>query len=263
VNRALAGKFEQATWLVAEIGHRRDWWAVPRHPFHERWSAGRLTAAELQTYAGEHHHVAVALADVSRRAAMLAEEMLHEQLAGHWADREREVELWCEFAAATGWSPQSAWCYAADPLPETVAGAQAWTGDAERSLAEHLVTMYALETAQAEVARPLLGALLGQYGFADDGSTRYFALRCRGDAGAAGLLEAALTGLLPVPDPFSLVRRAELTYRAYWELLDGVDRFAQNGGFTGLATGAGASGSAPGARSGAPPPGGPPGQAAH
>jgi pyrroloquinoline quinone (PQQ) biosynthesis protein C len=231
VNRTIAGKLTQATWLVAEIDHRRDWWAAQRHPFHERWSAGQLTPAELQAYAGEHHHAVVAIADVSRRAAMLADGMLHDELVSHWGERERELELWCEFAAATGWSPGTSWYYAADPLPETAAASRTWMGDAERSLAEHLVTVYALETAQAETARPLLGALLSHYGFDEDGSTRWFELRCRGEDGPAGLIEAALTGVLPVSDPFALVRRAELTYRAHWEMLDGVDRFSRTAGF--------------------------------
>ena len=204
----LAGRFEQAAWLLAEVDHRRDYWAGRRHPFHERWFAGELAAQELQIFAEEHHHVVITLAEIAQRAAALADGMLGEQLGHHADARERDVQLWCRFAAVTGWSPSTAWYYAAEPLPETAAGVGVWTGDAERSLAAHLVTIYALETAQAEVARPQLDALLGRYGFADDGSTRYFSRRCQGDAGPAGLIAAALTGLLPVADPFALVRQA-------------------------------------------------------
>ena len=113
----IASRFEQARWLLAEILHRRDWWAAPRHRFYERWSAGDLTRAELQTYAGEHHHAVTALADVSGRAAALAEGMLHQELTRHHHEREQDVDLWCQFAIATGWPPSAAWCYAADPLP--------------------------------------------------------------------------------------------------------------------------------------------------
>ena len=223
----LSGRFDQAAWLLAEIGHRRDYWGVGRHPLHRRWCAGELAAEDLQTYAEEHHHLVVTLADVAQRAAALADGLLGEQLDRLAAGFERDVELWCAFAAATGWSPAVAWCYGAEPLPETAAAVGVWTGDAERSLESHLVTLYALETAQAEVARPQLAALLGRYGFADDRRTGYFGRRCLGDGGSAGLMEAALTGLLPVADPFALVRHAELTCRAYWELLDGVARFTR------------------------------------
>ena len=228
----IASRFEQAAWLVAEVVHRRDWWTAQRHPFHDRWFTGELTRAELQVYADEHYHAVVALADVSRRAAQLAEGMLHEQLLRHCAERQRGVQEWCRFAVATGWRASAGWYDGADPLPETAAAAEDWAGDTERSLAEHLVTIYALETAHAGVARPQLDALLGRYGFDDDRSTGYFSDRCRGDDGPAGLVEAALTGLLPVPDPFALLRRAELTYRAYWELLDGIDRFVRASGLT-------------------------------
>ena len=220
-------RFEQASWLLAEIRHRQDCWPGRRHPFHQRWFAGELTADELQTYAGEHHHVVVALADVTRRAAALADGMLREELVRHGAQRERGVDLWCAFALATGWSGSAGWYFAADPLLETTTAADVWVGDAHRSLAEHLVTLYALETAHAEVAQPQLDALLGHYGFDTDDSTRYFSGRCQGDSGPVGLIEAALIGLLPVTDPFALIRRAEVTYRAYWDLLDGIDRFSR------------------------------------
>ena len=81
-----------------------------------------------------------------------------------------------------------------------------------------------MEAAQAEVARLQLDGLLGRYGFADGPSTRYFSLRCRGDEGPAGLIGAALTGLLPVRDPFGLLRQAELAFRVSRDLLDGVSR---------------------------------------
>jgi pyrroloquinoline quinone (PQQ) biosynthesis protein C len=220
------GRFQQARWLMAEIDHRRDWWAAERHPFYARWSAGELSAEDLQVFAAEHHHVATTLVDVAHRAVALADGLLGEQLARHLTERDQELEMWCEFAVASGWPRSSAWWFGADPSPETELSAARWTGDAERPLATHLVTLYALETAMADVARPLLDALLGRYGFSRSASVAYFERRLRGDDGAAGLIEAALTGLLPVADPFVLLRQAEVSYRAYWELLDGVSRMA-------------------------------------
>jgi pyrroloquinoline quinone (PQQ) biosynthesis protein C len=230
VSDAIVDRFEQASWLLAEILHRRDYWAARRHPFHERWFAGALSAAELQAYAAEYHHAVVVAADVCARAATLADGLLAEELLRLRTQREREVQEWCAFAIGAGWPASAAWSFAADPLPETTACADVWTGDHHRSLAEHLVTLYALETAAAEVARPALDALLGRYGFDTDDATRYFSRRCLGDAGPAGLIQAALTGLLPVADPFALIRHAELAYRAYWDLLNGVDQYSRQAG---------------------------------
>jgi len=220
----IAGRFEQATWLMAEIDHRRDRWTAERHPFYVRWCAGELTAEDLQVYAAEHHHVAAALVGVTRRAAEVATGLLRQELIREAAERDRELEMWCEFAVAAGWPRSAGWWFGVDPLPETELSAARWTGDAERPLATHLVTLYALETAVADVARPLLDALLGGYGFSRSASVAYFERRLRGDAGVAGLVEAGLTGLLPVADPVVLVRHAEVSYRAYWDLLDGVSR---------------------------------------
>jgi pyrroloquinoline quinone (PQQ) biosynthesis protein C len=220
----ITGRFEQAEWLMAEIAHRRDWWAAAHHPFYARWAAGELSVADLQSYAAEHHHVAATLADLAHRAASLADGLLRDELARQAREREQELELWCEFAVGAGWPRSAGWWFAADPLPETELSVARWTGEPERPLAAHLVTMYALETALADVARPLLHALQGRYGFTRSASVAYFERRLAGDQGAAGLTEAGLTGLLPVADPFVLLRQAEVTYRGYWELLDGVAR---------------------------------------
>ncbi len=220
----IEGRFEQATWLLAEIDHRRERWTADRHPFYVRWSAGDLTAADLQAYADEHHHVAATVADVTRRAAALAGGLLRAELTRQVIERDDELEMWGEFSVAAGWPRSAAWWFGAEPLPETELAAARWAGDADRSLAAHLVTLYALETAVADVARPLLDALQGRYGFSRSASVAYFERRLRGDAGAAGLIEAGLTGLLPVEDPFALLRHAEVSYRAYWELLDGISR---------------------------------------
>ena len=220
----IAGRLEQATWLMAEIDHRREWWAAERHPVYARWSAGELTGDDLRTYAAEHYHVAAALAGVTHRAAGLAEGLLRAELTREARERDDELEMWCEFAVAAGWPRSAGWWFGADPLPETELSVAQWTGDRQRPLAVHLVTLYALETALGDVARPLLDALLGRYDFSRSASVAYFERRLRGDAGAAGLIEAGLTGLLPVADPYVLLRQAEVSYRAYWELLDGVSR---------------------------------------
>jgi hypothetical protein len=51
---------------------------------------------------------------------------------------------------------------------------------------------------------------------------RYFGLQAERAAGDAGLIQAALTSLLPLVRPLALVRQAESALRHYWELLDGL-----------------------------------------
>lgn len=216
---ALHSRFAQAERLRTEIDHLHEAWDLRRHPFLGRWSAGELAATELQVYAAEHHYAAVALAGASRRAAGLTDGLLADELTRHADDQEDYLELWFEFAVEAGWC-RSAWYFGEDPLPETVACARAWAGES-RPLEEHLVTVYATESLFAQMAPLQLTALIDRYGF-DARSLGYFELRSERAAADAGLMQAALTSLLPVPSPHRLLNQAELTYRSYWELLDGV-----------------------------------------
>jgi pyrroloquinoline quinone (PQQ) biosynthesis protein C len=149
--------------------------------------------------------------------------MLAEELTRLADDQEDYLDLSCEFAVATGWGGSS-WYFGEDPFPQTIACARAWSGES-RSLDRHLVTIYAIESLLAHTSPTQLDALIGRYGF-DARSVQYFALRAERAAGDAALTQAALTSLLPLPSALHLVRHAELTYRSYWELLDGVQAFS-------------------------------------
>jgi pyrroloquinoline quinone (PQQ) biosynthesis protein C len=221
---AIRGKFAQAQWLWAELSRLQDTMSLHRHPFQRRWRAGELSGAELQAFAGEHHHCVVALAGAARRAARLTDGLLAEQLSRYAEDQEDYVDLWCEFAVAAGWS-RSSWYFAEDPLPQTVACARAWSGES-RSLPQHLITLFAIESILADTARGQLKALSEHYRL-DAQSIRYFSLRAERSAADLSLIQAAVTSLLPLLRPLALVRQAELTYRSYLELLSGIEVLAE------------------------------------
>lgn len=191
-----------------------------------RWFDGGLTAADLQLFAGEHYHALLALERAARRAAPLAEGLLAEQL-GRYADAQGDaVELWCEFAMASGWGA-SAWYFGEDALPQTVGCAQRLSGDGEpRPLVAHLATICAFESAMAELTPLQLDALVLCYGFGHD-STRYFALAPERAAHAALVADGAITNLLPITSSSALVDHAELIYRSYLDLLTGVGALAE------------------------------------
>jgi pyrroloquinoline quinone (PQQ) biosynthesis protein C len=216
---ALRSRFAQAEWLTAEIAQVRDEWRLDRHPFLRRWIAGELTALDLQLFAAEHHHAAMALEDVGRQAAALSDGLLAEQLVAYADAQAQAVALSCEFASATGWG-RSAWYFAQDPLAHTVACARAWTGRPS-SLAQHLVTIHAVESSLGQLAPRQVGALVEHYGFEME-SVRYFACLAEGATGHGALAAAALTSLLPLIAPRVLVRQAEAACRSYRGLLDGV-----------------------------------------
>jgi pyrroloquinoline quinone (PQQ) biosynthesis protein C len=215
----------QADW-PATVARLREQWSFQRHPFMRRWFEGELSAADLQLFAGEHYHVLLALERASRGAAALADGLLAEQLAQYADDQEEAVELWCEFAVATGWGG-SGWYFGQDPLPQTVACARRLSGAGEgRSLVVHLATICAFESANAELAPLQLDALVLCYGF-DHTSTRFHAAAPERSAHAALVAEGAITNLLPITSSSALVDHAELIYRSYLDLLTGVGALAE------------------------------------
>jgi pyrroloquinoline quinone (PQQ) biosynthesis protein C len=221
---ALRSRFAQAEWLTAEIAQLRDEWRLDRHPFLRRWIAGELTALDLQLFAAEHHHAAMALEDVGRRAAALSDGLLAEQLVAYAEAQAQAVTQSCEFAAATGWG-RSSWYFAQDPLDDTVTCARAWAGQSS-SLAGHLVTIHAVESSLGQLAPRQVGALVEHYGF-DMESVRYFTCLAEGATGNAALSAAALTSLLPLVSPRVLVCQAEAVCRSYRGLLDGVQMLSE------------------------------------
>jgi pyrroloquinoline quinone (PQQ) biosynthesis protein C len=200
--------------LVAE-------WDLQGHEFFKRWTGGALDRRELQVYASEFYVALMAVATVTRRAAHLADGMLAEALAGYSEAKVKEIHLWWEFARGTGWCHSEAWCFAEDPLPETVSCARSWIGRKSRPLAEHLTTLIVIERTEPEFSRMMLDGLR-EHGIRPS-SAAYFITRERRHADDAVFLKNGLIALFAAGmTSESLALHAEAVYRGYWGLLDGV-----------------------------------------
>jgi pyrroloquinoline quinone (PQQ) biosynthesis protein C len=211
-------------WFWTELRLLRERWNVLRHPFYVRWTSGALIRRDLQIYAEEYDHLVVALAVISRHAADKASDLLADALSRHAEEERAHIELWRAFASATGWCRESYWAYASDPLPETIRCARDWVGEKSRPLGTDLVTLYVIEAPQPKIARSKLQGLLDAYGFREGSATQYFRLHIELDRDHAALAQAALEGCLRSADPFALLAQADAVHRAYWAMLDGVQR---------------------------------------
>jgi pyrroloquinoline-quinone synthase len=210
-------------WFWSELTHLQGRWDVRRHPFYVRWSDGELSLGQLVSYAEEYHHLVVALADVSRQAAFKADGPLSTLLADHAAEESEHVELWREFSRSVGWGPESSWCYGADPHEATTECARTWAGSPGRTLAQDLVTLYAVEHPQPAISATKLDGLVRYYGFDEGPATEYFRLHMRVDAAHAALARAALDDAYERADPFALLSQAESVHRSYWHMLDAIE----------------------------------------
>jgi pyrroloquinoline-quinone synthase len=185
-------------------------WNVLGHPFYRRWECGRLTRDELGVYAGEYRHAVAALAEAAAQAAPLAG-------SAHATEEAEHIELWDAFAEAVGADREH------EPRPETRACVQAWTAGTDSLGA--LSVLYAIESAQPEIARTKLAGLVEHYGFsAGSSETNYFTVHAERDLEHAAHSRSLLEDQATDGDAARLGSLGEAALKGNWTLLDGVER---------------------------------------
>lgn len=218
--------------VLARIDQARRAYNVLEHPFYERWTAGDLSAEELDFYAGEYRHAVLALAEASEAVAAKAAPAHRAGLERHAIEERSHVALWDQFAAAAAHgngSPEGLPNGSSrDPLSETERCARTWT--AGENALEHLAVLYAIEASQPEIAQTKLKGLTERYGYSPEGpAVGYFRLHATLDVEHARQARELIAELMSEDEASAqasadrLAARATAALQGNWELLDGVE----------------------------------------
>ncbi|MEO8216778.1 MAG: CADD family putative folate metabolism protein [Acidobacteriota bacterium] len=180
--------------LDQEIAARR----LLDHPFYQRWTAGTLSAAELQEYARQYYHYALAFPTfLSAMHANVADvptrQLLLENLIEEERGPENHPELWLRFCEALGLTRQEV--EEGQPNEATRALIGCIRSFARNgSLHEGLAALYAYESQVPGVAAAKIEGLARWYGIEDPRSVAFFSVHMSADvahsATARELLES-------------------------------------------------------------------------
>jgi len=212
--------------LHARLDEARGACSVLEHPFYRRWSAGELSARELDLYAREYGHAVVALARASAMAAACAGPAQAAALRRHAEEEGAHVALWEQFAHAA--SARSGALHGHEEvLAPTQECVMAWT--AGEDLLEHLAVLYAIEAGQPEISSTKLEGLTSHYGYSPESpAVEYFRLHELRDVEHAAQARELIAELLSEAvdrqeKSDRMVACAQAALHGNWRLLDGME----------------------------------------
>ena len=197
------------------------------HPFYQRWNSGELTRDELQDYARQYYHYALAfptfLSAMHHQTEDIAiRQMLLENLIEEERGAENHPELWLRFCDALGLSRD-------EVLATTASEATRRLIDAVRESARHgelhegLAALYAYESQVPAVAQSKIDGLAKWYGITADRDIAFFSVHMEADVVHSGTSKALLNQLCDTPAKTAAAGEAtSRTLDALYGFLDSV-----------------------------------------
>lgn len=219
-----------AASVLAELDQLIARRSILQHPFYQAWTEGRLTRADLATYARVYYpHVAAFPGYLERTLATTDDAEiraeLSENLREELGEPKAHPELWLDFARGMGAVTEAV--RTASPIAETGSAVATFERLASQSTAAGLAALYAYESQQPEVASTKATGLTERYGCEDAATLAYFHVHTEADQrhrdGERHSLERCLDAGATREE---ILGAAGEALDAYWHLLDGVCREA-------------------------------------
>ena len=209
--------------LDAEVQQRH----LLNHEFYQRWSAGELSRPELEEYARQYYHYALAFPTFlsgmhAHTEDMVIRQHLLENLIEEERGPENHPELWLRFCEALSLDRSNV--TSAAPNAATMALIESMRAAARsESLHEGLAALYAYESQIPAVAKAKIDGLATWYGITEPRDVAFFSVHMIADVEHAGTARMLLDQLCDTPEKCEQARAsAARTLERLYEFLDAV-----------------------------------------
>lgn len=197
------------------------------HPFYQRWSAGELSRPELEEYARQYYHYALAFPTFlsgmhAHTEDMVIRQHLLENLIEEERGPENHPELWLRFCEAL--SLDRADVVSGTPNAATRALIDSMrTFASSESLHEGLAALYAYESQIPAVAKAKIDGLAAWYGITEPRDVAFFSVHMTADVLHSATARELLEQLCDSPEKSEEARlSAARTLERLYEFLDAV-----------------------------------------
>ena len=197
------------------------------HPFYQRWTCGTLTKEELQDYARNYFHYAMAFptfisAMHQQTGDIAVRQMLLENLIEEERGPENHPELWLRFCESLGLDREDVKAGAPNDATRTLIATMKSLAR-EGALHEGLASLYAYESQIPAVAKAKIEGLAKWYGIEKERDIAFFAVHMEADVNHSATSRQILRDLCDTPEKATQAENATgRTLDALYGFLDSV-----------------------------------------
>ena len=197
------------------------------HPFYQRWTCGTLTKEELQDYARNYFHYAMAfptfISAMHQQSEDIAvRQMLLENLIEEERGPENHPELWLRFCESLGLDRTAVKAGKPNDATKTLIATMKSLAR-EGALHEGLAALYAYESQIPAVAKAKIEGLDKWYGISADRDIAFFSVHMEADVNHSSTSREILRDLCDTPEKTAQAEQAtQRTLDALYGFLDSV-----------------------------------------
>ena len=197
------------------------------HPFYQRWTCGTLSKEELQDYARNYYHYAMAfptfISAMHQQSDDIAvRQMLLENLIEEERGPENHPELWLRFCESLGLDRDDVKAGSPNDATRTLIATMKSLAR-EGALHEGLAALYAYESQIPAVAKAKIDGLAKWYGISADRDVAFFSVHMEADVNHSATSREILRDLCSTPEKAAQADAAAgRTLDALYGFLDSV-----------------------------------------